>query len=238
MKQVTFLLLVILCLGTSHFGNAQDDVHSSPYKLNIVLSDQQKSVDLSSIQATFRKAGIELNIQFQTRKQQNHQTLKWEFPAIGTNQFTRQQKELRDLDFPNGFPNDPQQLYLYCVPADTQQFFAIPNKSVGFVGVKNGLISLVSVQKTLLVQFGVSPKDIDSFALNGQLSTNQLNQLQSNLIPFRFSDDYESIQTSNGRVAFYFWNENPDGTFLVNPSNPMEGLTPVSYTHLRAHETG
>jgi hypothetical protein len=232
MKQVTFLLLVIFCLGTSYFGSAQVDVHSSPYKLNIVLSDQQKSVDLSSVQATFRKAGIVLDIQFQTRKQQNHETLKWEFPVIGTNQFTRQQKEWRDLDFPNGFPNDPQLLYLYCVPADTQQFFAIPNKSVGFVGVKNGLISLVSVQKTLLVQFGVSPKNIDSFTLNGQLSTNQLNQLQSNTIPFRFSDDYESIQTSNGRVAYYFWNENPDGTFVVNPSNPMEGFThPFKQNH-------
>jgi hypothetical protein len=232
MKQVTFRLLVILCLVTSFYGSAQDDNHSIPYRLNIVLSNQQKSVDLRSVQATFKKAGIELDVQFQTRKNRNEETLEWEFPAIGTNQFTRQQKEFRDLDFPNGFPNDPHQLYLYCVPADTQQFFAIPNKSVGYVGVKNGLISLRSVQKALLVQFGVSTKDIDSFTLNGQLTTKQRNQLQSNLIPFRFSDDYESIQTSNGRVAYYFWNENPDGTFLLDPTNPMEGFThPFKQNH-------
>jgi hypothetical protein len=232
MKQVTLLFLVILFLGTSFYGSAQDDIHSTSYHLNIVLSDQQKSVDLSSVEATFKKAGIELDIQFQTRKNRNEEARKWEFPPIGTNQFTRQQKEWRDRDFQNGFPIDAQQLYLYCVPADTQQFFAIPNKSVGFIGVKNGLISTESVQKTLLIQFGVIPQHIDSVDLKGQLTPSQLNELQGNLIPFRFSDDYENIQTSNGRVAYYFWKEDPDGTFEVNPENPMEQFSrPFKQNH-------
>ena len=205
MKKVTFLLLVILSLGASFYGSAQEDMQPSTYQLNIVLSDRQQSVDLRSIQATFQKAGITLDIQFQTRKKRSEDERKWEFPSIGTNQFTRQQKEWRDLDFPNGFPSDVKQLFLYCVPADTLQYFAIPHKSVGFIGVKNGAISLKSVQKTLLLQFGVSPKYIDSVDLNGQISTVQLAELRSNLIPFRFSDDYENIQTSNGRVAYYFW---------------------------------
>ena len=232
MKQVTFLLLVILCLGNSFYGSAQDNIHSTPYRLNIVLSDQQKSVDLRTVKATFQKAGIILDIQFQTRKNRNEDTRKWEFPAIGTNQFTRQQKEWRDLDFPNGFPNDPQQLYLYCVPADTQQFFAIPHKSVGFIGVKNGQISTESIQKTLLIQFGVSSNLLDSLGINGQLGARQLNEIEGNSIPFRFSDDYENIQTSNGRVAYYFWEENPDGTFEVNPENPMEQFShPFKQNH-------
>jgi hypothetical protein len=232
MKKVTFLLLVILSLGSSFYGSAQEDMQPSTYQLNIVLSDRQQSVDLRSIQATFQKAGITLDIQFQTRKKRSEDERKWEFPSIGTNQFTRQQKEWRDLDFPNGFPSDVKQLFLYCVPADTLQYFAIPHKSVGFIGVKNGAISLKSVQKTLLLQFGVSPKYIDSVDLNGQISTVQLAELRSNLIPFRFSDDYENIQTSNGRVAYYFWEEDPDGTFKVNPENPMDSFThPFKQNH-------
>ena len=232
MKQVTCFLLVILSLGASFYGNTQVAVTATPFQLNIVLTDQQKSVDLRSVQATFQNAGIKLDIQFQTRKKRGEDDRKWEFPAIGTNQFTRQQKEWRDLDFPNGFPLDAHQLYVYCVPADTQQFFAIPHKSVGFIGVKEGQISLESIQKTLLLQFGVSPILLDSVGLNGQLSTSQLNELQSNAFPFRFSDDYENIQTSNGRVAYYFWGENPDGTFEVNPENPMEQFThPFKQNH-------
>jgi hypothetical protein len=188
MKQVTFLLLVIFQLGASFYGRTQDGLQSVSYQLNIVLAKNQQSVDLRSIQATFQKAGIALDIQFQTRKNQDKDTRSWEFPEIGTNQFTRQQKEWRDNDFPNGFPSDVKQLYLYCVPADTLQYFAIPHKSVGFIGVKNGAISSMSVKKTLLVQFGVSPKYIDSVGLNGQISTVQLAELQSNLIPFRFSE--------------------------------------------------
>jgi len=232
MKQVTFLFLVIFQLGASFYGRTQDGLQAVSYQLNIVLAKNQQSVDLRSIQATFQKAGIALDIQFQTRKNQDKDTCSWEFPEIGTNQFTRQQKELRDNDFPNGFPSDVKQLYLYCVPADTLQYFAIPHKSVGFIGVKNGAISSMSVKKTLLVQFGVSPKYMDSVGLNGQISTVQLAELQSNLIPFRFSDDYENIQTSNGRVAYYFWEENPDGTFEVNPENPMEQFShPFKQNH-------
>ena len=232
MKQVTCFLLVILSLGASFYGNTQVAVQAAPFQLNIVLTDEQKSVDLRSIQATFQNAGINLDVQFQTRKKREEDDRKWEFPAIGTNQFTRQQKEWRDLDFPNGFPLDAHQLYLYCVPADTQQFFAIPHKSVGFLGVKNGLISLESVRKTLLIQFGISPNLLDSLDEDGQLSTSQLNELQNNAFPFRFSDDYENIQTSNGRVAYYFWEENPDGTFEVNPENPMEQFThPFKQNH-------
>lgn len=222
MKQVTCFLLVILSLSVSLHGNTQVAVSAAPFQLNIVLTDEQKSVDLRSVQATFQKAGIELNVQFQTRKKRGEDNRKWEFPSIGTNQFTRQQKEWRDLDFPSGFPIDAHQLYLYCVPADTQQFFAIPHKSVGFLGVKNGQISLESVQKTLLIQFSVSPNLLDSIGSDGQLSENQVNEIKGNSIPFRFSDDYENIETSNGRVAYYFWEEEPDGTFEVNPENPME----------------
>ena len=232
MKQVTCFLLVILSLGASFYGNTQVAVQAAPFQLNIVLTDEQRSVDLRSVQATFQNAGIKLDVQFQTRKKREEDDRKWEFPAIGTNQFTRQQKEWRDLDFPNGFPLDAHQLYLYCVPADTQQFFAIPHKSVGFLGVKIGLISLESVRKTLLIQFGVSPNLLDSLDEDGQLSTSQLNELQNNAFPFRFSDDYENIQTSNGRVAYYFWEENPDGTFEVNPENPMEQFThPFKQNH-------
>jgi hypothetical protein len=231
MKQVTCFLLVILSLSASFYGNTQVATQAT-FQLNIVLSDQQRSIDLRAVQATFQKAGIEFIIEFQTRKKRGDEARKWEFPAIGTNQFTRQQKEWRDLDFPNGIPNEAQRLYIYCVPADTQQFFAIPHKSVGFIGVKNGVISLKSVQKTLLVQFGVSPKLLDSLGINGQLSSSHLNELQNNAIPFRFSDDYENIQTSNGRVAYYFWEENPDGTFEVNPENPMEQFThPFKQNH-------
>lgn len=231
MKQVTCFLLVILSLSASFYGNTQVATQAT-FQLNIVLSDQQRSIDLRAVQATFQKAGIEFIIEFQTRKKRGDEALKWEFPAIGTNQFTRQQKEWRDLDFPNGIPNEAQRLYIYCVPADTQQFFAIPHKSVGFIGVKNGVISLQSVQKTLLIQFAVSPKLLDSLGINGQLSSSQLNELRNNAIPFRFSDDYENIQTSNGRVAYYFWEENPDGTFEVNPENPMEQFThPFKQNH-------
>ncbi len=232
MKQVTCFLLVILSLGASFYGNTQVAIQAAPFQLNIVLSDKQKSFDLRAIQATFQKAGIDLFIEFQTRKKRGEEARKWEFPPIGTNQFTSQQKEWRDLDFPNGIPNEAQRLYIYCVPADTQQFFAIPHKSVGFIGVKDGVISLENVQKTLLIQFGVSPNLLDSLGINGQFSASQLNELQNNAIPFRFSDDYENIQTSNGRVAFYFWSEDADGTFRVNPEKPMDQLAhPFKQNH-------
>ena len=232
MKQVTFLLLVIYQLWTSFYGRSQDDRPTRSYQLNVVLAKQQKSVDLGAIQATFQQAGIALDIRFQTRKNLDKDTRKWEFPEIGTNQYTRQQKEWRDKDFPNGFPSDLKQLYLYCVPADTQQYFAIPHKSVGFIGVQNGAISSLSVQKALLTQFGVSGKYMDSVVLNGKITADQLTELQSNIIPFRFSDDYENIPTSNGRVAFYFWKEDPDGTFRLNPENPMEAfIHPFKQNH-------
>lgn len=232
MKRITCNLLVIFLFGISFHGRTQSSLQKSPYHLNIVLTEKQKSVDLSIIETTFQKAGISLDIQFQTRKNRSFDQRKWEFPVLGSNQFTRQQKELRDSDFPNGFPEDIQQLYVYCVPADSIQFFAIAHKSVGFIGVKNGLISSLSLQKILLIQFGISSEKADSMEYGTSLITEQIDELQSNRIPFRFSDDYENIQTSNGRVAFYFWEEDADGTFLVNPEKPMDQLArPFKQNH-------
>ena len=71
MKQVTCFLLVILSLGASFYGNTQVAIQAAPFPLNIVLSDQQKSFDLRAIQATFQKAGIDLFIEFQTRKKRD-----------------------------------------------------------------------------------------------------------------------------------------------------------------------
>ena len=49
MKQVTCFLLVILSLSVTFHGNTQVVVSAAPYQLNIVLTDEQKSVDLRSV---------------------------------------------------------------------------------------------------------------------------------------------------------------------------------------------
>jgi hypothetical protein len=73
---------------------------------------------------------------------------------------------------------------------------------------------------------------IDRIGSDDQLDQEQIKALQSNTFPFRTVDDYENIQTSNGRVAYYFWGENPDGTFLVDPNNPMNGIVrPFKQNH-------
>ncbi|MFM6935008.1 MAG: hypothetical protein ACKOXP_06160 [Flavobacteriales bacterium] len=221
MKQITFFLLVIFLFGTSFFSRSQQAVTKPSYHVTIVLSKNQPSLDLSVVQSAFQQADLPLTFDFQTRKNRSALTQKWTFPAVENRQYTRQQKALRDLDFPNGFPTDLQQLYIYCVPADTQQYFAIPHKSVSFVGVQHGVISSVTVQKALALQFGITGASVDSFFATQKWPSDELQKLKSNQLPFRFTDDYENIQTSNGRVAFYFWKENPDGTFLVDPENPM-----------------
>ena len=232
MKRITYLSLVILSFVILSNARAQDSVSNAPFRVKIILNKQQKSNDFRGIQSTFKKAGITLNLEFETRKNRTDDKRTWTFPPLKSHQFNRQQKEWRDLDFPKGFPDDLHLLYIYCVPGDTLDFFAIPHKSVGFIGVKNGCISEQTLEKLLFTQFGVTETDQALLhTIDGQNSV-VLSKLQQNKIPFRFTDDYENIPTSNGRVAFYFWHENPDGTFRVNPENPMEQFThPFKQNH-------
>ena len=232
MKQVSCLFLAIFLFTLSFSSIAQEGKRNTSYQLTIVFSKKQTKNQFQSLESIFKQAGIELQVVTSHQKKPLALSENWEFPSIGTHQFTAQQKELRDLYFADWPPKDNQQLYIYCVPADTQKIFAIPHKSVGFIGEDHGMLSLIQLKKILFLQFGMSPSLIDRLGSDDQLDQEQLKALQSNTFPFRTVDDYENIQTSNGRVAYYFWGENSDGTFLVDPNNPMNGIVrPFKQNH-------
>lgn len=225
MKQITSLYLVIFLFGFLSSSWTQDTLPKASYRIKVIGSKQQKLPDLSTFISTFKKYGVSLNIEREISNTYFSEQQNWEFTSPSNLQFNRQQKELRDAQFPNGNPNTLQVLYVFCVPGDTTRYFAIPHKTVGFIGTQNRCLSNWTFIRLLGTQFGLSEKELSSLQEGNEIEPRIQAKITSNAIPFRFYDDYENILTSNGRVAFYFWKEDPDGTFDVNPENPLKNVT-------------
>lgn len=223
MKQIT-ALWVITFLFSSFIGRTQNDFIKTAYRVHFIY-DQVLTPDSDEINGKFESAGIQLTCRWShTPLRISRQTKSWVFPRLGTTQFTERQKSYRDGFFHENVPTSDKDIYLFFVQGDTNQYFTIPNKSIAFIGANHGQFSHLTVFKSIGIQLGIDPSSIDSITSIQDLSTDQVRMLKENKIPLRFYDDYENIETSNGRVAFYFWKENPDGTFLVNPLYPMEQL--------------
>lgn len=223
MKQITFFLVITL-LFSSHIGRAQSEFKQTSYHVHLVY-DQVLSSDHPEIERTFQSAGIQILFSWSPSPLQiSHQVKSWVFPDLGSTQFTERQKSYRDGFFRGRIPKKEKDIYLFFVQGDTNRFFSIPNKAVGFVGIHQGKYSERSILNSIAIQLGIPFAQTNRLQDFSSFSEEQIELLKGNKIPLRFYDDYENIETSNGRVAFYFWKENPDGTFPVNPLYPMQQM--------------
>lgn len=122
-------------------------------------------------------------------------------------------RKYRDAFFNNSFKKHANDFYFF-ITADTSKSFYIPNKNIFFLGGKSTIPLGESMFRVYAASRGVN----DSLTLDSMvvalLQGDSL--LNSDDLAYPFHDDVENLASSNGLVAYAFWEKNSDGTMHLS----------------------
>lgn len=156
-------------------------------------------------------------------------------PSPEYDHFTRQMRAIRDAYF-NAFPNSNRQAYYVFVHqgfVNTElQSYTSKGRAISFV--KNQKIDDLAYHITVQLVRGIGGlnapqvknehKESDEYRQNlmlaqggTDLNPEQWRKLHLEFRGYPHFDDDEEINNFNGYVAYYFWEENDDGTINFNP---------------------
>lgn len=156
-------------------------------------------------------------------------------PSLAHDRFTDQMIGIRN-DYFERYPKSTRKAYyIFVVPRFT-------NPNVGGYMVKNKAVAFISDQ-TLTNDFNEVARQL-GFGLGGLdevevgtdstnlmagfggtlLTANQWFSIQRNGPSIAFYDDYENVKTNSGLIAYYFWEENPDGTINLIDGSVLKAI--------------
>jgi hypothetical protein len=152
-------------------------------------------------------------------------------PSAQYDHYTRQMRKIRDGYFKQ-FPKSNREAYYIFLHEGfvNKQLrgYAVKNKNLSFVQLKNNSSLAEDIARELARSIGgldpIVSSDEDSLAIEnlmlgeGGLSFNeaQWRLLHQDYRAYQMFDNDEEINTNNGFIAYYFWEENEDGTIKFN----------------------
>lgn len=176
-----------------------------------------------ALNRTFSAAGVSIKLHVQKYEQliEDQQELL-DNPSSEYDRYTIQMQTIRDAYFSkNGIANRSG-FYLFLVPGfmnDTLDFYAVENRSIGFLSVNETHIK-TSLQQLLAIGFGAGK----SHSINESFSYLEWKKVRQHIHTFSMYDPYEHIRSSNGRVAYYFWEQNKDGSIRLNNKDILSSI--------------
>ena len=153
-------------------------------------------------------------------------------PSPDYDHYTRQMRNIRDEYF-NDFPKSNRRAYYVFIHRgfvnDLLEGYAAKGKAIAFIKTQD--IDALAYQISVQLARGIGGMEFASedqenvhtlqnlmSALGGTaLTPNQWRQLHLDFRGYPYYDEDEEINTFNGFVAYYFWEENEDGTIVFNP---------------------
>lgn len=187
-----------------------------------ILNDQVNSV--------FKRFNLEFDIQilpdFFFEEIQNNPLLN--NPSTEYDHYTRQMRQIRDAYF-ESFPRSNKRAF-YCFVHNgfvnqTQESFTVRGKTIAFV--KENDIDKFAYYLSVELARGFGGLKLNPELLHEEnllmargdtkLNVEQWRRLHSNYRSYSFYDDDEEINTFNGFVAYYFWEEDENGNIVFNP---------------------
>ncbi|MGV3632529.1 MAG: hypothetical protein ACO1O6_15075 [Bacteroidota bacterium] len=202
------------------------DEHKLRKELNVLLRQSNVYIDLNFDQP------------FKT-KVFDSQTV-FSVPSEEHDKYSGQMRLLRDLYFGEHPNADKKACYIFFIPqfADSSSSYMVRNKSMGFLSEKTKPQLLVK-ELARALGFGIGILD-NSWADGGpakgttdnlmdegkgtQLTYRQWMAFQDVAEGFSFYDNEEHVNTNNGIVAYYFWEEDKHGNIRFTSDNFTEAI--------------
>jgi hypothetical protein len=149
-------------------------------------------------------------------------------PSSEYDHYTRQMRQIRDAYFSSFPKSDKQAFYVFVHKGflnEAQLGFSVRGKTIAFISqneieafvyhtaieLARGLGNL-KVQPDLLNEYNLLMAQGGTF-----LNAEQWRGLHMKYRSYSFYDDDEEINTFNGFVAYYFWEEDENGNIIFNP---------------------
>lgn len=149
-------------------------------------------------------------------------------PSSEFDHFTRQMRQIRDAYFSDFPKSDKRAFYVFVHQGfmnKTQLGYSVKGKTIAFVTKQSSEVLAYQVAVQLARGFGSLKKDdvinFEENLLNARggtaLTADQWRNLHLDYRTYSMYDDDEEINTFNGFVAYYFWEEDENGTIIFNP---------------------
>ena len=224
--QVRFENLVIAKLYIDVHARRKERIYIVP-----LVSLEIDEKDLSEkINAIFEPYNLEFEVQmlpeyFSDELQKNPSLNN---PSSEFDHYTRQMREIRDAYFSDFPRSDKRAFYVFVHPGfvnKTQLGFCVRGKAVAFITKQSSDVLSYQIAVQLARGFGGLKKDdvidLEDNLLNSRGGTalifEQWRNLHLEYRGYSFYDDDEEINTFNGFVAYYFWEEDENGNIIFNP---------------------
>ena len=168
-----------------------------------------------ALNRSFSAAGVKLVLHKETYAQivDNQQELL-DNPSPDFDRYTFQMQAIRDAYFSKKGSMNRSAYYLFLVPGfmnDSLDFYAVQNKSIGFVAVKDSLLTVTNLKQVLAIGLGAGV----NHARSTPFSYLEWKHIRQQIYTFSMYDAYENVGSSSGRVAYYFWEKSSDGSIVL-----------------------
>ena len=177
-----------------------------------------------ALNRTFSAAGVSIKLHVQKYEQliEDQQELL-DNPSSEYDRYAIQMQTIRDAYFSkNGIANRSG-FYLFLVPGfmnDTLEYYAVQNKSIGFLTVKETILTANSIEQAMAIGLGAGLKHVK----NTPLKYVEWKHIRQQIYTFSMYDAYENVRSSSGRVAYYFWEKNIDGSIQLHNNDVLASL--------------
>ncbi|MCE3296269.1 MAG: hypothetical protein K0R65_1983 [Crocinitomicaceae bacterium] len=194
------------------------------------------------LNSLFRQSNLYIDLNFDQpfkTKVFDSQTV-FTIPSEDHDKYSGQMRLLRDLYFEEHPKADKKAVYIFYIPqfADSSYGYMVRNKSMGFLSAKTPN-RLFTRELARALGFGIGILD-NSWADGGPVrgSTDNLMDegrgtalthwqwlaFQDVAEGFSFYDNEEHVNTNNGIVAYYFWEEDKHGNIRFSGNNYMDAI--------------
>ena len=165
---------------------------------------------------------------------------KFNSPSLEYKQFTAQMQELRDAYFQQVANYDKSATYVFVIPGFKNgeiHEYTVKGKSLSFVEFQRDTAQFF---RSIARSIGLGLGQLDVSWINGPLrkTTDNLMDLTggASLRAFQwdlfnelrgsnsYHDDYEQVAADNGRVAYYFWEEDERGNIRIWDNDLMSSI--------------
>ncbi|MBL4862261.1 MAG: hypothetical protein JKY09_04485 [Crocinitomicaceae bacterium] len=193
----------------------------------------------SVLNSVYNQANIQLTVQVTNHyKSEEFDQLLLNNPSPNHDRFTDQMTMIRNAYFDDHPYADKRAYYVFVVPGFVNpkvEGYMVRNKAVAFVkGQKNmdvviarqlgyGMGSLNDTWLESGPQQGSTSNLMDTLGAT-MLTFTQWESIQHSCHSISYYDDYESVRTNNGIIAYYFWEEDQDGNIVLSKSSILKSI--------------
>ena len=168
-----------------------------------------------ALNRSFSAAGVKLVLHKESYVQlvDNQQELL-DNPSPDFDRYTFQMQAIRDAYFSKKGSMNRSAYYLFLVPGfmnDSLGFYAVQNKSIGFLAEKDTLLTVANLEQVLAIGLGAGV----NHAISTPFSYLEWKHIRQQIYTFSMFDAYENVGSSSGRVAYYFWEKSSDGSIVL-----------------------